>query len=60
MTSLNPLPVFVSELLGQDTSVVGIVLFGAFVTGYFVKLYGHWEIRSGEAKSLGRLNFLRY
>jgi hypothetical protein len=34
----------------EDRSTLGIVLFGAFVAGYFVKLYDHWEIRSGEAK----------
>ena len=34
----------------DDPSAVGIVLFGAFVAGYFLKLYEHWEIRSGEAK----------
>ncbi len=38
------------EQIKEDHSAMGLVLFGAFVAGYFVKLYDHWEIRSGDAK----------
>jgi len=50
--------VFVVIMVGEefiakskdDPSSVGIVLFGAFVTGYFVKHYDHSEVRRGQPK----------